>query len=134
MRTGLEGRLRRHYAAPPAGETSICTKLEPQPHLPSHCNMLLQNAAVAGAWGTSCTRTCTKLEPQRHSCSAACRFKMQSWLESGAHLAHRHARNTSHRTIDDSTATSRLKILLLLEPGAYLQKSIWNYACFSRKM
>ena len=32
--------------------TQTCTKLEPRLHLLFHCNMLLQNAAVARAWGT----------------------------------------------------------------------------------
>ena len=36
----------------------------------------------------------------RHS-TAACFFKMLLWLESGAHLAHRHARNSSHSDICD---------------------------------
>ena len=55
-------------------------------------------------------------------------------LESGAHVAHRHARNSSHNQTCFSTAACRFKMLLWLEPGAHLQKSIWYYFCFSREL
>ena len=58
---------------------------------------------------------------------------MMLWLWSEAHLAHRHARNSCHSQNCYSTAACRFKMLLWLEPGAHLRKSIWYISAFLLK-
>ena len=65
-----------------------------------------------------------------HQTLHLCMFEMMLWLKSGAHLAHRHARNSSHSKTCLSTAACRIKMLLWLEPGAHLQTSIWYISGF----
>ena len=55
--------------------------------------------------------------------TAACRFKTLLWRKSGAHPAHRHARNSSHSYMCYSITTRHIKMLLWLKPGAHVQTS-----------
>ena len=61
----LEASRKSQSSPHAAADPSRCTKLEPQPHLRFHCSTLLQNAAVARVWGTSCAQTRTTLQPQQ---------------------------------------------------------------------